>query len=309
MKRQSVEEYVKERFKMKSPVDEYVLVTNKEIARKAGIDLSKYYKVTEKWNNGGVTICDPKTGNLTFLSRDDFAYGYIHIVNDRLARRNRLRTDRIYEVTGVFRNYKGEEIGVAITRDDLSSCSQIVISRGSYTFVNPPTDKDEESKKEYVFVTNSLLLEKYNLDKYKMYKVVFRDDIDEDVIGISIPTCPKEFTLFLCPGQYSYSDPNEPKNEPDSVNHPSHYETGKFECIEVMEEALGRDVVKGFCIGNAFKYLYRAKRKNGLEDMKKARWYLDKVISMEEEDNLKDPFADQKKRLKDLERKILNEAN
>lgn len=105
------------------------------------------------------------------------------------------------------------------------------------------------------------------------------------------------------------SDPNEPENKPDSVNHPSHYETGKFECIEVMEEALGRDVVKGFCIGNAFKYLYRAKRKNGLEDMKKARWYLDKVISMEEEDNLKDPYADQKKRLKDLERKILNEAN
>ena len=74
----------------------------------------------------------------------------------------------------------------------------------------------------------------------------------------------------------------KPKNEPDLVNHPSHYETGKFECIDVMEEALGRDVVKGFCIGNAFKYLYRAKRKNGLEDLKKAQWYLNRVISMEE---------------------------
>lgn len=75
----------------------------------------------------------------------------------------------------------------------------------------------------------------------------------------------------------------DPKNEPDLVNHPSHYETGKFECIEVMEEALGRDVVKGFCIGNAFKYLYRANRKNGLEDLKKAQWYLNRVISMEDE--------------------------
>ena len=80
----------------------------------------------------------------------------------------------------------------------------------------------------------------------------------------------------------------KPKNEPDLVNHPSHYETGKFECIEVMEEALGRDVVKGFCIGNAFKYLYRAKRKNGLEDLKKAQWYLNRVISMEEEDATKE---------------------
>ena len=75
----------------------------------------------------------------------------------------------------------------------------------------------------------------------------------------------------------------KPKNEPDLVNHPNHYETGKFECIDVMEEALGRDVVKGFCIGNAFKYLYRAKRKNGLEDLKKAQWYLNRVISMEDE--------------------------
>lgn len=81
---------------------------------------------------------------------------------------------------------------------------------------------------------------------------------------------------------------NKLKDEPDLVNHPSHYETGKFECIEVMEEALGRDVVKGFCIGNAFKYLYRAKRKNGLEDLKKAQWYLNKVISMEDEDATKE---------------------
>ena len=80
----------------------------------------------------------------------------------------------------------------------------------------------------------------------------------------------------------------KPKNESDLVNHPSHYETGKFECIDVMEEALGRDVVKGFCIGNAFKYLYRAKRKNGLEDLRKAQWYLNRVISMEDADNTKE---------------------
>ena len=104
-------------------------------------------------------------------------------------------------------------------------------------------------------------------------------------------------------------DENEPKNKPDLVNHPSHYETGKFECIEVMEEALGSDVVKGFCIGNAFKYLYRAKRKNGLEDLKKAQWYLNRVISMEDKDNTKDPYADQKARLKDLEDEILNETD
>lgn len=68
----------------------------------------------------------------------------------------------------------------------------------------------------------------------------------------------------------------------DIVNHPSHYETGKFECIEVMQEALGLDAVKDFCLCNAFKYLYRNKRKNGLEDIKKAQWYINKYIELEE---------------------------
>lgn len=77
---------------------------------------------------------------------------------------------------------------------------------------------------------------------------------------------------------------NDESKEVDMVNHPSHYETGKFECIEVMTEALGREEVKGFCICNAFKYLYRCSRKNGLEDIKKAKWYIDKFIELCEEE-------------------------
>ena len=74
-------------------------------------------------------------------------------------------------------------------------------------------------------------------------------------------------------------------SEIDIVNHPSHYETGKFECIEVMLETQGVDAVKNFCVCNAFKYLYRHDRKNGLEDIKKADWYLKKYIELEEEQN------------------------
>lgn len=68
----------------------------------------------------------------------------------------------------------------------------------------------------------------------------------------------------------------------DNINHPSHYETGNFECIEVMIETQGVEAVKAFCRCNAFKYLYRAKRKNGLEDMKKAIWYMNKFVELEE---------------------------
>ena len=71
----------------------------------------------------------------------------------------------------------------------------------------------------------------------------------------------------------------------DNVNHPSHYETGKFECFDVMKEALGDDSVKDFCIANAFKYIYRHKRKNGVEDIKKAKWYIDKYLELEENNN------------------------
>ena len=68
----------------------------------------------------------------------------------------------------------------------------------------------------------------------------------------------------------------------DIVNHPSHYETGTFECIEVMEETQGKEAVMDFCLCNAFKYLYRHKRKNGIEDIKKAKWYIDKYIELAE---------------------------
>ena len=69
---------------------------------------------------------------------------------------------------------------------------------------------------------------------------------------------------------------------PDNVNHPKHYETGKFECIDVMVETQGKEAVKAYCLCAAFKYLYRHRRKNGLEDIKKARWYLDKYVELEE---------------------------
>ena len=72
----------------------------------------------------------------------------------------------------------------------------------------------------------------------------------------------------------------EDAQAPDVVNHPSHYESGKFECIDVMLETQGKEAVMGFCLCNAFKYIYRHKRKNGIEDIKKAKWYIDKYIEL-----------------------------
>ena len=75
---------------------------------------------------------------------------------------------------------------------------------------------------------------------------------------------------------------NDKPRTNDNVNHPKHYETGKFECIDVMVETQGVDAVKNFCLCNAFKYIYRTRRKNGIEDVKKAIWYLEKYVELEE---------------------------
>ena len=73
---------------------------------------------------------------------------------------------------------------------------------------------------------------------------------------------------------------------PDPVNRPAHYTSGGIECIDAMQAAFGAEVVKDFCLCNAFKYLWRHRSKNGVEDLKKARWYLNRLITaMEEQKN------------------------
>lgn len=70
----------------------------------------------------------------------------------------------------------------------------------------------------------------------------------------------------------------------DMVNHPPHYE-GNIECIDAMVESQGVEAVKDFCVCNAFKYIWRHRKKNKLEDIKKAKWYIDKFIELEEKSN------------------------
>ena len=72
--------------------------------------------------------------------------------------------------------------------------------------------------------------------------------------------------------------------KPDNVNHPAHYESQtSLECIDVMEIAFGGNAVGDFCLCNAFKYLWRYKHKGGVEDVKKAKWYLDRFEVIESE--------------------------
>lgn len=66
----------------------------------------------------------------------------------------------------------------------------------------------------------------------------------------------------------------------DMVNHPSHYTQGGIECIDAITAAtVGKTGIEAVCVANVVKYLWRYEEKNGLEDVKKARWYLERLIS------------------------------
>ncbi len=70
------------------------------------------------------------------------------------------------------------------------------------------------------------------------------------------------------------------------VSHPAHYNQGGIECIDAIKAAtVGKTGVEAFCVGNAIKYLWRYEEKNGLQDVEKAKWYIERLISELESSN------------------------
>ena len=69
----------------------------------------------------------------------------------------------------------------------------------------------------------------------------------------------------------------------DMVNHPPHYTQGGIECIDALEAATADLTgIEAVCTANAIKYLWRWKEKNGVEDLRKAKWYIDRLIKKAE---------------------------
>lgn len=72
-------------------------------------------------------------------------------------------------------------------------------------------------------------------------------------------------------------------DEEDVVNSPPHYKTGGIEAIEGIEASMGPEAYAGYLKGNIMKYMWRYERKGKpIEDLKKARWYLDRLIGLRE---------------------------
>jgi len=85
----------------------------------------------------------------------------------------------------------------------------------------------------------------------------------------------------VCPVPWATKE-EPPVIQEDVVNHPSHYTDGGIECIEAIEAQLTVEEYRGYLKGNVAKYGWRERHKGGTESLKKARWYLDRLIQLDE---------------------------
>ena len=69
----------------------------------------------------------------------------------------------------------------------------------------------------------------------------------------------------------------------DNVNKPPHYNQSGIECIDAIQAATGNGY-EYYLQGNILKYLWRYRYKNGIEDLRKAQWYLNKLIEVNDAD-------------------------
>ena len=122
------------------------------------------------------------------------------------------------------------------------------------------------------------LYKKYDeeTDKYtEDYGCVF-EDMDNEMLD-KIYGWYKEIDQAACENAEDSCYGKEPNA--DMVNHPSHYTQGGIECIDALKAAtVSKTGIEAVCTANAIKYLWRYEEKNGIEDVKKARWYIDRLI-------------------------------
>jgi hypothetical protein len=121
----------------------------------------------------------------------------------------------------------------------------------------------------------------HDIPKYRSCKLYINGSCDNAKIFADKPgvklDCSKCKSYIRGYYKLPTNTPTEPKH--DAVNHPNHYCKGNVECLDAIKAALG-DKYEGFLAGNVLKYVYRYPDKNGVEDCKKARFYLDKLIEV-----------------------------
>ena len=97
-----------------------------------------------------------------------------------------------------------------------------------------------------------------------------------------------EDALFRTPSYAEEQLANAEKQKKDMINHPPHYTQGEIECIEAIKyinNKLHTEGYEGYCLGNFIKYIWRCNYKNGWEDINKAIFYLNELLTEQRNEN------------------------
>ena len=130
---------------------------------------------------------------------------------------------------------------------------------------------------------NCELMKKYDRDTSEFtdqYACIF-DEMSDDMLDKCYDWL-RDIRSAAC--AHTKGDHCNKEPDADMVNHPSHYTQGGIECIDALKAAtVSKTGIEAVCTANAIKYLWRYEKKNGIEDVKKARWYIDRLIKELEE--------------------------
>ena len=122
------------------------------------------------------------------------------------------------------------------------------------------------------------LMKKYDKDTIEFtdqYACIF-DEMSDDMLDKCYDWL-KDISRGACENAETRCCDKE--HNANMVNHPSHYTQGGIECIDALKAAtVSKTGIEAVCTANAIKYLWRYEEKNGIEDVKKAKWYIDRLI-------------------------------
>lgn len=133
---------------------------------------------------------------------------------------------------------------------------------------------DDEPKQEF-FWNDEVAADNYHHEQGKAFSKVVGSlgkDGNINYFGTEDDECE-------CPSNFKSKSGDSEVHKKEAVNHPDHYNFGKYETIDIIRDQLTEEEFTGFCLGNAIKYISRCQHKGKMvEDIRKAIWYLEAII-------------------------------
>lgn len=122
------------------------------------------------------------------------------------------------------------------------------------------------------------------LEKFLGEDYCYFDEWSDDKLAIAYNHVYKDSEARLDGSHLKDAEVKMDENVPDMVNHPQHYTQGGIECIDALKAAtVGKRGIEAVCVANVIKYLFRYEEKNGIEDVRKAKWYVERLLKELEE--------------------------